>query len=87
MSLNSFRCLRTLANVPSRMQDRTKVTPESILATAQRIMAPYKIETPYVEWFTCYEIGQRICPKVTLDERVFIAGGELGPLLLLGDGG
>ncbi|ORY56536.1 FAD monooxygenase [Leucosporidium creatinivorum] len=54
--------------------DRTKVTPESILATAQRIMAPYKIETPYVEWFTCYEIGQRICPKVTLDERVFIAG-------------
>lgn len=43
-------------------------------------MAPYKIETPFVEWYTCYEIGQRICPKVTLEERVFIAGGELSIL-------
>lgn len=49
----------------------------TFLVSTHSIMAPYKLETPFVEWFTCYEIGQRICPKVTLDERVFIAGGEL----------
>lgn len=37
-------------------------------------MAPYKIETPSVEWYTCYEVAQRVVDRVTLDERVFIAG-------------
>ncbi|SCZ88005.1 BZ3500_MvSof-1268-A1-R1_Chr2-1g04128 [Microbotryum saponariae] len=59
---------------PGERYDRDSVTPASILAKAQAIMHPYKLETPFVEWYTCYEIGQRICKDVTRDGRVFIAG-------------
>lgn len=29
---------------------------------------------PRVDWWTVYEIGQRLCESVTKDERIFIAG-------------
>ncbi|CEQ39678.1 SPOSA6832_01209 [Sporobolomyces salmonicolor] len=59
---------------PGERFDRAAVTPESIIATAQRIFAPYVIDFKHVDWYTLYEVGQRLCPKMTLDERVFLAG-------------
>ncbi|GAA5887203.1 hypothetical protein JCM5296_004561 [Sporobolomyces johnsonii] len=59
---------------PGERFDRAAVTPESIIATAQRIFAPYTIDFKHVDWYTLYEVGQRLCPKMTLDERVFLAG-------------
>jgi hypothetical protein len=38
-------------------------------------MHPYTIELPTApDWWTVYEVGQRLCESVTRDERVFIAG-------------
>lgn len=56
--------------------DRSAISPETILATARKIMAPYTLAAPEVDWWTVYEIGQRICNTVTNDERIFIAGGK-----------
>lgn len=54
--------------------NRADVTPERLLKAAQSILAPYTIEIPKVEWYTCYEIGQRLADHWVWNDRVFIAG-------------
>jgi 2-polyprenyl-6-methoxyphenol hydroxylase-like FAD-dependent oxidoreductase len=59
------------------------VTPDRLIAAAQRILFPYTLEVKEVAWWSVYEIGQRLCD--TYDDlperhgqdqipRVFIAG-------------
>jgi len=59
------------------------ITIDKLIAAAQRIFHPYKLEVKEVPWWSVYEIGQRICDKyddVHEDEtgsrspHVFIAG-------------
>ncbi len=59
------------------------ITMEKLIAAAQRILHPYRLEVKEVPWWSVYEIGQRICDKyddVPAGEtparlpRVFIAG-------------
>ena len=61
------------------------ITVEQLIATAQRVLHPYKLDVKNVPWWSVYEIGQRICAKyddvadavATSDSplpRVFIAG-------------
>lgn len=59
---------------PNERFDRSSISPESIVATAQRIFAPFKLECRHIDWWTIYEVGQRLCKTVTLDNRVFLAG-------------
>lgn len=54
--------------------DRSKITPEIILQSAQKIIAPYNLTYEYCDWWTAYQIGQRVGDKFSLDERVFLAG-------------
>ena len=54
--------------------DRSTITPETIIASAQRIMRPYKITYKYLDWWTAYQIGQRVGNSFSLNERVFLAG-------------
>ncbi|KIW37175.1 uncharacterized protein PV06_10794 [Exophiala oligosperma] len=54
--------------------DRSKITPETILQSAQRIMAPYKITYRKLDWWTAYQIGQRVGTQFSFGERVFLAG-------------
>lgn len=56
--------------------NRADVTPEKLMRHAQAIMSPYRIEIPQIEWFTCYEIGQRLSDHWTWNERIFLAGGR-----------
>lgn len=63
---------------PGERVDRSKVTIERIIAKAQRILQPYTFECPEVEWYTCYEIGQRLCDRFDYRQRVFIAGSVKG---------
>ncbi len=57
------------------------MTPERLIAAAQRILNPYTLEVKEIAWWSVYEIGQRLCGK--FDDvkgaenrmpRVFIAG-------------
>jgi phenol 2-monooxygenase len=54
--------------------DRSKITPASILQAAQRIMAPYTLKYEYCEWWTAYQIGQRVGTHFDYKSRVFLAG-------------
>ncbi|KAL1621292.1 hypothetical protein SLS56_009286 [Neofusicoccum ribis] len=54
--------------------DRSKITPELILKAAQRIISPYKLTHDYCEWWTGYQIGQRVGKNFDLHQRVFLAG-------------
>lgn len=55
-------------------QDKSKISPEVILKSAQRIMAPYRLTYTYCDWWTAYQIGQRVGDNFSLKERVFLAG-------------
>ncbi|GFF30036.1 phenol 2-monooxygenase [Aspergillus udagawae] len=54
--------------------DRSWITPEVILRQAQKILAPYKLTYTYCDWWTAYQIGQRVGDRFSLMERVFLAG-------------
>ncbi|GAA6061800.1 hypothetical protein JCM10212_004856 [Sporobolomyces blumeae] len=59
---------------PGEYLDKSKVTPESILATARRILHPFFLETDHIEWFTGYHIGQRLTESFGKHNRIFLAG-------------
>jgi phenol 2-monooxygenase len=54
--------------------NRSKITPEMILAQAQKIMKPYTITYEEIHWFTAYQIGQRVVNEFSAHNRVFITG-------------
>ncbi|PKS05380.1 hypothetical protein jhhlp_008755 [Lomentospora prolificans] len=54
--------------------DRSTITPELILQSAQKIMAPYKISYRRLDWWTAYQIGQRVGTHFSAKERIFLAG-------------
>ena len=62
---------------------RDKHTQESVIATAQRVLHPYKLDVKRVVWFAVYQVGQRVTDRfddVPAEQvasrlpRVFIAG-------------
>lgn len=59
------------------------VSVEQLIAKAQRIMAPYRLDAAEVAWWSAYEIGQRVCDafddvrpaeRGRKTPRIFIAG-------------
>jgi phenol 2-monooxygenase len=69
-------------NENERITERN-ITLERLIAAAQRIFCPYKLDIKEVVWWSCYEIGQRLCDKfddvpeteiTTQLPHVFIAG-------------
>jgi phenol 2-monooxygenase len=54
--------------------DRSNINPSDILRSAQRIMAPYKITYRRLDWWTAYQIGQRVGTSFSASERIFLAG-------------
>ena len=44
-----FRCLISMQRLMLRRSDRTTFTSDKIIASAQKIMAPYTLEVPEVE--------------------------------------
>lgn len=54
--------------------DRSSINPDVIIAKAQMILAPYKISYRTLDWWTAYQIGQRVGRQFSVHERVFLAG-------------
>jgi phenol 2-monooxygenase len=54
--------------------DRSNITPDMILKCAQRTLAPYKLNYEYCDWWTAYQIGQRVGSNFSKNERIFLAG-------------
>ncbi|MDN3273441.1 FAD-binding monooxygenase [Frankia sp. RB7] len=69
-------------DVGERVANRN-ITAEEVIAKAQRILAPHKLEVKEIAWWSVYEIGQRLTdrfddvPEAEIDTRlprIFIAG-------------
>lgn len=54
--------------------DRSKITPELILKSAQEIFKPYKLDMVDLDWYTGYQIGQRVATEFHKHHRIFISG-------------
>ncbi|KAI0628037.1 FAD binding domain-containing protein [Trametes polyzona] len=55
--------------------DKSRVTPEKLLAVAKESFKPFKMDKKGgFDWWTLYIIGQRVAAKFSVHERVFIAG-------------
>lgn len=54
--------------------DSKSISPELILSHAQKILAPYKLEYKHCNWYTAYQIGQRVASKFSYKDRIFLAG-------------
>lgn len=54
--------------------ERSAINPKMILESAQRTMAPYKLDYEYCDWWTAYQIGQRVGSNFSKNERIFLAG-------------
>ncbi|KAI1842986.1 hypothetical protein JX266_010839 [Neoarthrinium moseri] len=54
--------------------DRSKITPEIIFNAARKIISPYKLDYHYCDWWTAYQIGQRVGNHFSKVDRVFLAG-------------
>ncbi|KAK8050271.1 phenol hydroxylase [Apiospora phragmitis] len=54
--------------------DRSTISHEMIFKAAQKIISPYKLEYHYCDWWTAYQIGQRVGSHFSKCDRVFLAG-------------
>lgn len=66
--------LQATDNKKGEKADRSWITPDIILQSAQRILHPYKLDYTYCDWWTAYQIGQRVGDHFSLLDRVFLAG-------------
>ncbi|KAF4969169.1 hypothetical protein FSARC_3545 [Fusarium sarcochroum] len=54
--------------------DRSKINPDLIFKAAQKIISPYKLDYEYCDWWTAYQIGQRVGTAFDSHDRIFLAG-------------
>ena len=54
--------------------DRSQITPDNILVAAQKTLSPYKLTYKYCDWWTAYQIGQRVGKRFSKHTRIFLAG-------------
>ncbi|KAJ7678679.1 phenol 2-monooxygenase [Mycena rosella] len=53
---------------------RDQATQDICIARAKKIFEPFELEFGYVDWFSVYQIGQRIASQYTLDHRIILGG-------------
>ena len=53
---------------------KASYTIDSILKRAQRIFSPYELTYDYCDWWSVYQVGQRLSKHYSLHNRLFLAG-------------
>ncbi|KAI1868507.1 uncharacterized protein JN550_006423 [Neoarthrinium moseri] len=54
--------------------DRSSITPKQIFNAAKKIFHPYEINYDWCDWWTAYQVGQRVGTNFDAHGRVFLAG-------------
>ncbi|KAH9812340.1 FAD binding domain-containing protein [Melampsora americana] len=67
---------RSQSNPQSQSQhvQREEATLEICQARARKIFEPYQLDFKYVDWFSVYQIGQRISNRYVIDQRIILGG-------------
>ncbi|KAF4213003.1 hypothetical protein CNMCM5878_000550 [Aspergillus fumigatiaffinis] len=72
---NMTRLYVELSSTEGERVDKTKATPEYVMALARKAMAPFRLEWKSIEWFGNYVVGQRVASHFNDKEmQIFIAG-------------
>ncbi|KAJ5588468.1 hypothetical protein N7537_011146 [Penicillium hordei] len=50
---------------------------EVLMNEVEKIMWPYIMKTKHIDWSTAYTVGQRVCRKIGLHNRIFLAGDAI----------
>ncbi|KAJ5181827.1 hypothetical protein N7449_011974 [Penicillium cf. viridicatum] len=50
---------------------------EVLMDEVEKIMRPYMMKTKHIDWSTAYTVGQRVCRKIGLHNRIFLAGDAI----------
>ncbi|KAJ5179364.1 hypothetical protein N7492_002574 [Penicillium capsulatum] len=66
--------VQTIEAVTSGRFDRSTVTLDMIRMSVQNILCPYTFDFEICDWWTVYQVGQRIAPTFIKGNRVFLAG-------------
>ncbi|QKX62790.1 uncharacterized protein TRUGW13939_09955 [Talaromyces rugulosus] len=68
--------VRVYVQLPLTMADQYNMEkdPGIILRQVEAIMKPYSLKAKNTIWSTVYRVGQRICPKISHHNRIFLAG-------------
>ena len=61
------------------------LTPERLVAVANRILRPYTLEVKEVGWWSVYEIGQRLCDRFDDVPEAEVSAGRLPRVFIAGD--
>ncbi|RUR32679.1 FAD-binding monooxygenase [Vreelandella nanhaiensis] len=60
------------------------ITSDQLVAAAQRILHPYKLDVKEIAWWSVYDIGQRLCDKFD-DVPVEAVGSRIPHVFIAGD--
>ncbi|KAI9370878.1 FAD binding domain protein [Aspergillus egyptiacus] len=73
------KLVRVYVELPSSAADRYRAehSPDVLMEQVATIMQPYTISTSHIDWSTIYTVGQRICRKIGLHNRIFLAGDAI----------
>ncbi|KAL4922395.1 FAD binding domain-containing protein [Aspergillus aurantiobrunneus] len=73
------KLVRVYVELPQTVASRYREekNDELLMSQVETIMRPYVMKTTYIDWSTIYNVGQRICPKIGLHNRIFLAGDAI----------
>lgn len=46
----------------------------ALLMAAQRVLSPYELTYDHCDWWSVYQVGQRVSKKYSIHDRLFLAG-------------
>ncbi|KAJ5766030.1 uncharacterized protein N7511_003646 [Penicillium nucicola] len=56
---------------------KEKMDPALLVAIVKKILRPHSFKTSNIEWSTVYSVGQRACTKLSMYNRIFLAGDAI----------
>ncbi|KAB8211241.1 FAD binding domain-containing protein [Aspergillus parasiticus] len=73
------KLVRVYVELPANvaMRYREEQDGEILMGQVEKIMQPYTMRTKHIDWSTIYTVGQRVCRKIGLHNRIFLAGDAI----------
>ncbi|KAJ5173253.1 hypothetical protein N7492_005846 [Penicillium capsulatum] len=73
------KLVRIYVELPSHVATQYRESQDGtiLMEQVQKAMHPYTMKTSHIEWSTIYTVGQRVCRKIGLHNRIFLAGDAI----------
>ncbi|KAI9044337.1 putative FAD monooxygenase [Aspergillus affinis] len=73
------KLVRVYVELPPKSAERYRAesNPDILMERVATIMKPYSMSTSNIDWSTIYTVGQRLCRKIGLHNRIFLAGDAI----------